>query len=372
MRSATAVLLVLFACSGETDLEPQPLDLPADPAESGVPVGVRTVEHAGLSLEVWYPATDDTSGQPDVLDFADFAPASVHEALGGLEVPPISTIAHRDADVRPAVEPYPVIVFSHGFGGNRVQSPELTAHLASRGFVVVSTDHSGRSLGDLLPCLFSPPLEGCDLAGFGDDPAPPDVAVLADWIAEAAVQGFLAGAIAPERLGIFGHSAGGGTTSAVLTDDPRFIAGAPMAGAGPVLRDVPTLILAGDCDGIVGYDGLVDATAQSVSAELVTVAGAGHLAFSDLCTLDLAGLAEDHLTGRDDVNATFVDMLLGLGTDGCPGHRPTLPTCGDAWLPLEVSSPILRHYLTVFFDEALYETGPGVEGGLFPEAALGR
>ena len=52
--------------------------------------------------------------------------------------------------------PYPVVFFSHGLGGARVQSINYTTHLASRGYVVLSADHVGRRMTDLLPCLLSP------------------------------------------------------------------------------------------------------------------------------------------------------------------------------------------------------------------------
>ena len=36
---------------------------------------------------------------------------------------------------------FPLVVFSHGYGGLRTQSSFLTAHLASWGFVVAAPDH---------------------------------------------------------------------------------------------------------------------------------------------------------------------------------------------------------------------------------------
>ena len=51
-------------------------------------------------------------------------------------------------------------------------------------------------------------------------------------------------------------------------------------------------------------------------------------------------------------------------------EEPPFPECADGFLPLEVSAPIIRHYGTVFFDEQLRGSGPGVEAGLFPEATL--
>ena len=84
---------------------------------------------------------------------------------------------------------------------------------------------------------------------------------------------------------------------------------------------------------------------------------------------DLEGLYDDYLADRDDVSDLFADMLLSLGTDGCPGTRPPLPEC-DRWLDLEVSTPIIRHYATVFFDAELYGRGEGATDGVFPPVTV--
>lgn len=367
MRAAW-VLIGALACKSEVEPGPEPLDLPSDPSATGVPVGVRTVAWGDLTVEVWYPASDTTEGPGESIDFTAWIPDSVGDLLGDVRVPLVPTVARRDAPLRVPEAPYPALVFSHGFGGNRVQSVDLTTHLASRGYVVVATDHVGRSMTDLLPCLFSPPAAGCNLAP--EDPGGPDVDALVGFLDDAAERGFLADAVDTGRLGILGHSAGGGTTTSVLAANDRFAAGLPMAGGAAVARDVPNLMLAGDCDGIVGYDGLVDAVAGSVDGSLVTIAGAGHLAFSDLCEIDLAALYDEHLAPRDDVNATFAELFLGLGVDGCPGHVPDPATCATDWLPIETSDPIVRHYATVFFDQELLGRGPGPVPGVFPEATL--
>ncbi len=215
----------------------------------------------------------------------------------------------RDAPVRLTDHAFPVLVFSHGFGGTRHQSVELTSHLASRGYVVVATNHSGRTMGELLPCLFVPPLDGCDIAT--DDPAPNDIGHLLDWLDAGA--GFLDGAADVSNLGIFGHSAGGATTATMVQAEPRFLAAMPMAGTGTVTRDVPVFDMVADCDGVVTAASLIEENSASTNGSMVTVHGAGHLAFSDLCTVDLAGLADTYLSGADDLSGTFVDMLLSLG-----------------------------------------------------------
>jgi predicted dienelactone hydrolase len=52
------------------------------------------------------------------------------------------------AGATPAPGSWPVIVFSHGFGGIRFQSYFLTERLATHGFIVIAPDHPGNTLVD--------------------------------------------------------------------------------------------------------------------------------------------------------------------------------------------------------------------------------
>jgi dienelactone hydrolase len=366
------MLTLLLACAEPTPdaPTPEPLTLPADPAESGAPVGVTTVVTGDVTLEVWYPASDSTTGATESPDFDVFLPPVFLDAVGDVSFPTFDSGAVRDAPLRVPETPYPVVLFSHGFGGMRLQSLDYTVHLASRGYVVVAADHPGRMMGDILPCLFSPPLEGCDLSAFGGaDPAEDDIAAAVAWVDAAATEGFFAGAIDPAQLGLSGHSAGAGTTVGVGDDNARFSALLPMAGFAAPERNVRTMLLGGTCD-TFALDADAIAAAESLQdGELVRVVGAGHLAFSNLCELDLAGSAELWLAGRDDLNDTVYGLLLQLATDGCPGFTPAPEACdASSFLPLETSAPIVRHYSTVFFDETLRGEGPGVEAGVYAEA----
>jgi hypothetical protein len=133
--------------------------------------------------------------------------------------------------------------------------------------------------------------------------------------------------------------------------------------------------MAGTCDGIVPVAGTNAAFAEGPAAEVnVEILGAGHLAFSDLCALDLAAVADELLVGRDDVNAVLLDSLVQLASDGCPGSSPLpdLEGCeaDGGFLDLDVSAEIVRRYVAAALDEALLGAGPGVEANLFPEARV--
>ncbi len=369
MTNRTALLVALAACAPI-----EPLDLPTDPAVTGAPVGVRTEVHGDLHVEVWYPAAESArDAATESIDFRDFVPPGVAEALGDFELPTLPTVAVRNAEVRRTDAPFPIVLFSHGFGGTRTQSPDFTTHLASRGYVVLSTDHAGRSMPDLLPCLFSPPLEGCNLAFGGDDPAVDDIEALLELVdtLNDAQRGPFEGRLDVSTIGLSGHSAGGSTTASVGNVEARITALLPMASGAPITRDVPALRLAGTCDQTIRYDALTEQHATG-SGDLLAVEGAGHLAFSDLCALELGTFADTYLSDRDDINELFLGQLVALGTDGCPGVRParTRPECTEAFLPLEDSLPIVRHYATTFFDQALRGEGPGPQPDAYPNTSF--
>ena len=363
-----AVLPLLLAGCGPSA---EPLDLPADPAATGVPVGVRAAAVDGLAVEILYPAPDAAAEDPtEVLDLSAFVPAAVLDALGDVDLPILPVPAVRDADLRLPEAPYPVLLFSHGFGGFPLQSATLTAHLASRGYVVVAPEHPGRRLADLLPCLFSPPLDGCEIAF--EDPAEEDLPAVLDAVDgwAAAEDGFLGGSLDTGLIGLFGHSAGGNSTASVGTAEARFGALVPMAADAATGREVPTLYAGGTCDGTVVFSGTEAAWSASPGARLLALEAAGHLAFSDLCALDLGAFAQAHLAGREDVHSTLLQALEALATDGCPGYAPPEGCGAGAFLGQDDADAILRHYVTVHFDEALLGMGPGLEDGVHPAATL--
>lgn len=358
----TLAALALVACNPV-----EPLELPEDLTAFGAPVGVRTVVEDELSVEVWYPATDREEAPEEVVDFTDFLSDEFMERLGAdITIPLVQTVAMRDLPVRKGEEAWPVVVFSHGFPGNRLQSTELTVHLASRGYVVVAPDHWGRHTSDVLPCIWDPALDGCDLSAFvGDDPAPDQIDEALDWLQRASEDKDdpLYERVDLSRLGLFGHSAGGRTTATFGDEETRFTALLPMAGSAPVTRDVPVLNLVGECDGVIPVEDTRESHDASTNARWLGIEAAGHHAFSDICALGLADLARDELQGRDDVNTTLLGGMITLVGDGCPGETPSVDVC-ESFTPLDEGFDISRHYIAAWFDEHL-NGGPSTEGGLF-------
>jgi predicted dienelactone hydrolase len=92
--------------------------------------------------EVYYPVDPDTvAGRPsEIFDSLTVFPESLQSLIPPELSGEVDTGAVRDAT--PSTEgPFPIVVYSHGFGGFRQVVTAHTTQLASWGFVVASTDH---------------------------------------------------------------------------------------------------------------------------------------------------------------------------------------------------------------------------------------
>lgn len=87
-----------------------------------------------LVLALWYPSSDDTTGQ--MADY-DLPVPIVSDPVPGHDV---------GTDAALASGSFPVALFTHGMDGYAEASSELMAHLASHGWLVVAPEHPGSSL----------------------------------------------------------------------------------------------------------------------------------------------------------------------------------------------------------------------------------
>jgi len=143
-------------------------------------------------LEVWYPATL-LPGQ---------TPGGTYRTVA--RDPTIAVTLHgqavRDATVATTSEPFPLVILSHGYPGNRYLMSHLGENLASKGFVVVSIDHADSTYADqqaFASTLYNRPF---------------DQLFVLDEMARLAAPGsgsFLSARLDPTRTGIVGYSMGG-------------------------------------------------------------------------------------------------------------------------------------------------------------------
>ena len=269
---------------GDAAVAPDAAEPLRDPGMPGPwAVGVRTVRltdasrNRSFDVDVWFPV------DPAHVDGS--ANKYKLESLFGT-LASIDSAARRNAT--PAPGTWPLVLFSHGYGGIRFQSYFVTEHLASHGFVVVAPDHPGNTL--------------LDFAQLGNDGAamqssidrPLDVMFALD----KAIGGQLGVAIDPQRVSMTGHSFGGWTTLEVARRDPRVKVAFPMApgfrnGSTPdfvATLGRPLLLIGGSEDDTCEFPANQEAPFMIAQTPkfLLEVMNAGHLDFSNLCEVPIA------------------------------------------------------------------------------------
>lgn len=91
-----------------------------------------------LKVEVWYPAAAGGTATPY---------AGVFLRDGETQVT-LHGKAARDAAPAATETPYPLVIISHGYPGNRFLLSPLAENLASKGYVVASIDHTDSTYND--------------------------------------------------------------------------------------------------------------------------------------------------------------------------------------------------------------------------------
>jgi dienelactone hydrolase len=262
-------------------------------------VGVRSVDTTDtarsryLPVEVWYPADAAHAGQD-----TDEATMDSYDVLPGF--PPAHQAAVRNA--KPATGRFPIVLFSHGFGGHRRQSTFLCTHLASHGYVVAAVDHTGNTIIDVaqaaLQAMMGNPMpDPVPLINELIDARPKDISFVLDQLLAGRL-GVDPSVLDAERVGMAGHSFGGWTTLQTAGRDKRIRAALPMAPAGgksPLPtemlwealdfawgRDVPTLFLVADRDTLLPLDGMHQMLEATGGTKRMAVLGdSDHMHFCD-------------------------------------------------------------------------------------------
>lgn len=346
MRRLIPAILLLGCSQSSPPVESVPEDVFYEASGHGA-YDIGRVHHSyvddrgeSMDIEIWYPAHVPESATPTPYGDIGISRASV------IGAPPVE----RD-------EPWPLIAFSHGFGGIRYQSATLVEQLTSHGFVVVSADHPGSILLDMVREV---------------DTAlrrPGDVVSAVDELLDLTKGDGPLGSIAvEERYTVMGHSAGAITSqflgggaldldyaetfctetdglsgceffedgvdpdvlAATTVSDPRIDRAVLLSpgvwyafgedGVG-LSEMVPTLVLTGDNDTVLEYDSEALPVYDALGEErwLGTLHTAGHYAaFSDMCSLlsffgDCLGPDEGFLdsdTGQSIVNTVVTTWVL--------------------------------------------------------------
>ena len=302
-----------------------------------------------LTLEIWYPANLIGEDPGTSYEVTTRNP-EITAVLAGRAV--------RDADPLLNEGPYPLVILSHGYPGNRFLLSHTGENLASKGYVVASIDHKESTYEDqqaITSTLYNRPLDqrfvlnslaqissqpegrlgsmidadntgiiGYSMGGYGL------VNNLGGGFSEQSVGGFIA---PPNRL-LESHATSNPDYRNNL--DLRIKAGFAVAPWGmnagfwepqdlAGIR-VPTFYLAGDQDSVAGYEngtkGIFDGAVNS-DRVLLTFIGAGHNAGAPIPV-------PEELDNEENIEAA--------------GHYRD-----QNWGNVEMNN-IMDHYVTAWFD----------------------
>ncbi len=333
-------------------------------------VGTREVTIADpkrpLNVTIWYPALNPQN-----------APEQTNYTYLGFT---LAGHALRDADPDLSQGPYPLVVFSHGLGGLRLQSLFFTEHLASYGFVVMAADHpdSTATLSQILTGS-----GGSTLAQIIENFAlrPSDILreiAYADVL--TAKGGTLAGTIDTQRIALSGHSFGGYTAMAAggaaldLDELRQWCSSSP----DPKLQPEAVCFLTSADSQLAALRGLTDVpkgvwppTTDPRIKAVVAMApwnapifGKDGLAAFTVPAMLLVGTKDqatiperdaytfyDQIGSRSKTLVTFDDANHYVFVDPCPAaleNTPLFPACSDSVWDMNRVHDLINHLTTAY------------------------
>ena len=157
LTTAAVVAASAAPLAAQNRIDGQSPDAPELAAYGALPVGVRRIDLVNedqidilaidpesappaelprydrpLTVETWYPAAEGSTGDTSFETYLRDGTTEV--TLTGRAI--------RDAAPAQSSNPYPLVILSHGYPGNRFLMSHLGENLASKGYVVASIDHT--------------------------------------------------------------------------------------------------------------------------------------------------------------------------------------------------------------------------------------
>ena len=208
-----------------------------------------------IIVQVWYPATETSNS---IYPYIDNHQIRIPEIAKQMDVPKsfVKHIKNIKANAfykaKPINKKFPVIIFSHGLGGTKIQNSINVESLASNGYIVYAIDHpfdAGITIfEDKTTAIFDSYLpDDSSEKEFWEARLPQintrsaDISFLIDKIEYFIQSDYYLGKISDiNKIGIFGHSFGGGTSIVASHNDPRISACLNLDGW---LEPVPNYII---------------------------------------------------------------------------------------------------------------------------------
>jgi predicted dienelactone hydrolase len=366
MRVVSVAAPLLVACTFTACLPgaealpfaPAGVDAAPDPARLGpYPVGVRTVslidslrvddegKPRTLPLEVWYPAAESARDQAgETIRLYDALPPDLQADLTADDLGAIPTSAVRDAEARRDNVRFPLVVFSHGKGGIRIQSNFYTVALASHGYVVIAPDHVGDTVVELLREVKNEGTIQVDSTVEAIVYRPEDVMAILDLYGSV-IGDDVAAIVDSDHVGVTGHSFGALTSFLVASRDYRVDAVVAQTPTSQEVIDLqsqtpmaelekPALLQSATLDDTLPEDTNARPLYETLRNHKawLSLARAGHFTYSDLCVLDVQAISAA-------VNLDVSNVL----DDGC----------GPGALETERAFPMINATAIGFFNQQL-------------------
>jgi predicted dienelactone hydrolase len=218
-------------------------------------------ESRRFMIQVWYPAeVKSTDIKAPWMANADiFAPAIARfinmpayflDHLALVDIP-----AYQDAQLASAEKPFPIILFSHGWKGFNAQNSGQALELASHGYVVMAIQHTYGAVTTVFPDGTVAPNNPNALPADDNDPDyeiiarklvnqwAGDMSFVLDEINDPNTEAgtFFNSKLDFSRIGVYGHSTGGGAAIQFCGTDSRCKA---VLGMDPFMRPVSAEVIA--------------------------------------------------------------------------------------------------------------------------------
>ncbi len=194
-------------------------------------------DHRRILIKAWYPSDDiDGYRMAPYVDAPGQFLTGVERSFGFpalvvSHIPLTKTHSYLNAPLSQAETSFPILIFSHGYGGIIMQDTVLMEELASNGYIVFSISHSYEAAVTSFPdgsVIYEATSEmyadiGNSLMIWAND-----TTFLVDQLEIANnpnIPSLLWDGMDLTTIGVFGHSFGGTTAEHVILEDARFDAG---------------------------------------------------------------------------------------------------------------------------------------------------